>query len=384
MKSIHLLPFLFVLIGIPSFASDIRTSAEIIENLETKRPRYILKTDMLDALVLNMTYGESYLISEADKRILKDAEVLVIDLVFSDFPKGQDLKKLNLERIKMVESWRRTLVTDPSIPWRIIRQTDCKNEGEAKTMFHGIVIHYKGPQTEEDRIAEMNTVSGFLPEEEKLKDAKTIRKSLTDSSIVKILERKKDWDKMTIVADLTGSMAPYTSQLVLWFKLKTDDKRVKELVFFNDGDKTPDDKKIIGNTGGIYADHAKNYNQVRQLALKTIEGGCGGDGPENNIEALHYAMTHTDTTNQFIMVADNTANVKDIALLYTLKRPVHIILCGAQYGINTEYLNIARATGGSVHTMEEDLENLMSLKEGETVTLKKKKFVLKKGLFVAL
>lgn len=384
MKSLLLLTFLFLVIGIRSFASEIRTSAEILEISELKRARYILKTDMLDALVLNMTYGESYLISEADKRLLKDAEVLAIDLVFTDFPKGQDLKKLNLERIKMVESWRKSLVTDPSIPWKIIRQTDCKNEGEAKTMFHGIVIHYKGPQTEEDRIAEIHAVSGFLPEESELKDAKTIRRSLKDSSIVKILERKKEWDKITIVADLTGSMAPYTSQLVLWFKLKTDDKRVKELVFFNDGDKTPDDKKIIGNTGGIYADQAKNYTQVRALALKTIEGGCGGDGPENNIEALKYAMTHTDSTNQFIMVADNTANVKDIALLYTLKQPVHIILCGAQYGINVHYLNIARATGGSVHTMEEDLENLSSLKEGETVIFKKKKFILSKGLFVAL
>ena len=197
----------------------------------------------------------------------------LIDLVFTDFPKGEDLKALNLSRIKVVEGLRKSLVTDVNIRWRIIRQSDCKNEGEAKTFFHGIVIHYKLPQTEEDRLAELKAISAFLPEESSLKDPKEIRKTLIDSSIVKVFERKKAWNDMTIVADLTGSMAPYTAQLVLWFKLKVNDKRIKDLVFFNDGDKTPDELKVIGSTGGIYHMKATNYSAIRELAVNTILSG---------------------------------------------------------------------------------------------------------------
>ena len=123
---------LCILSIIPSFhflyAAEIRTIDQIISQKEIKRNRYILRTEMLDVLVLNMTYGENYVISDFDRQMLKKADVQLIELVFTDFPKGEDLKDLNIRRIKVVESLRRTLVTDADIKWRIIRQTDCKNE----------------------------------------------------------------------------------------------------------------------------------------------------------------------------------------------------------------------------------------------------------------
>jgi hypothetical protein len=84
---------------------------------------------------------------------------------------------------------------------------------------------------------------------------------------------------------------------------------------------------------------------------------------------------------EIIMIADNFANVKDISLLEKVKKPVHIILCGARVGVNLDYLNIARATGGSVHTIEQDLEDLAKLNEGETITIKGQKFKIEKGKF---
>lgn len=364
------------------FASETRTAEEIIAQKEVKRVRYVLKTELLDVIVLNMPFGDNLVISEYDKQMLKKVDVQLIDLVFTDFPKGKDLQSLNLSRIRMVESLRKNLISNEQVRWRIIRQTGCANEGEAKTLFHGIVIHYKPVQTEEDKKEEMAWLNKMLPHADSLGDLKKLRKNLPDSTILKVLERKKNWDNMTVVADLTGSMAPYNSQLVLWFKLKPADKRIKDVVFFNDGDMTPDGSKKIGATGGIYHTKASDYNTIRDLALKTISNGCGGDAPENNLEALLYALKKAPNTRDLVMIADNTAPVKDLALLEKLKAPVHIILCGTAYGVNPQYLTIAKKTGGTIHTMEKDLENLVLKNEGERFEFLGEQFLVKDGAII--
>lgn len=380
----HLITSLGILAGSLNFifAATTRTPQEIIDQTEIKRPRYVLKTELLDVIVLNMPYGENYVISEIDKKLLQKAEVQMIDLVFSDFPKGQDMKKLNLSRIQLLADLRKSLITDETIQWKVIRQIDCKNEGEAKTLFHGIIIHYKPIQTEEDKLREISAINAFLPEESKIRDISKVRKNLQDSTVIKILERNKEWENMTIVADFTGSMSPYAAQLVLWFKLKSNDKRVKNVAFFNDGNMTPDMNKKLGATGGIYFSNETTYESIRKLAIETISNGGGGDGPENNIEALIYSLKKAPGTKDLIMVADNTAPVKDIELLGRLDQPVHIILCGTRFGINTDYLNIARKTGGSVHTMEKDLVDLIKKNEGEKFEFNGEKFEIVDGNIV--
>ena len=361
-----------------------RTADQIIIQKEIKKHRYVLKPDLLDVIVLNMMYGDQTVISEVDKQLLKKVDVQMIDLVYTDFPKGQDLTALNMSRVRVIESLRKSLVTNINVRWRIIRQMDCESEGEAKTFFHGVVIHYKAIQSEEDRLREIEAISTFLPVESSIKDISKVRKSLIDSTIFKVFERKKEWNNISVVADLTGSMAPYTSQLVLWFKLKSTDKRIKDLFFFNDGNMTPDDTKLCGSTGGIYHGKATNYSEIRDLAIKTITNGCGGDAPENNIEALLAAIKEAPNTKEFVMIADNSAPVKDMALLSQVTKPVHIILCGTAMGINPQYLTIARKTGGTVHTMERDLETLLQKKEGEKFDYMGEHFQIVKGAVVKI
>jgi hypothetical protein len=56
-----------------------------------------------------------------------------------------------------------------------------------------------------------------------------------------------------------------------------------------------------------------------------------------------------------ILVADNSSAVKDMELLERIKKPVHIILCGSpadsMQAMQPEYLEIARRTGGTLHTL---------------------------------
>lgn len=359
-----------------------RTISQLIEQREIQLPRYVLKTTLYDALVINMPYGESHAVADVDKKIIRKADICMIDLVFSDFPKGADLKELNRSRINLLASFRPDLVTSDRIKWRIIRQLDCKNEGEAKVMFHGIVIHYKPDQGADVMERDKFFANTFLPESKDIKDLTKLRKSLPDSTIFKVFERKKAWDSITVVADLTGSMIPYAAQLTLWFKLKSNDKRLKQVVFFNDGDMKMDADKRIGSIGGIYRSDQMNYDSIRKLAIHTMSRGGGGDGPENNIEALLVAEKWSKQHGDIIMIADNFAPVKDISLLSKVKKPVHIILCGSQFGINVDYLNIALATGGSVHTMENDLEDLFKKNEGEEFTFNNEKFMIVGGKVV--
>ena len=104
------------------FAGETRSAEDIIAQKEVKRARYVLKTELLDVIVLNMPFGDNLLISEFDKQLLKKVDVQLIDLVFTDYPKGEDLKQLNLSRIKIIEGLRKNLVSNERVRWRIIRR----------------------------------------------------------------------------------------------------------------------------------------------------------------------------------------------------------------------------------------------------------------------
>lgn len=368
---------LFIAFCISFQVANGRDIAEIMNQREQKCLRYSLRTDLLDAHVIQMPYGSSTIVSSIDHSVLKNARVHQIDLVYSDFPKDIDLTQLNKERLLMLSKINTRFFKDNEINWRIIRQIGCKNESEAKVLFHGIVIHYKGPQTEEEWLAEQTAYREFLPE--RITSSGEAEKLLHDKSILTILDRNKQWKNMAIVADLTGSMSPYTQQLVFWFKLRMNDKRMRSLTFFNDGNMTPDASKIIGNTGGIYHERAKDYEQARDLALKTISNGNGGDGAENDIEALLYASERLAPNEELILIADNNAPIKDFVLLDKITQPVHIILCGAHYGVNVQYLELAYRTKGSVHTMEQDLNDLFKKNEGERIVIGREVFEVKDG-----
>ncbi len=203
-----------------------------------------------------------------------------------------------------------------------------------------------------------------------------------DSSVYKALDRNK-WKNMMVCADVTGSMSPYTVQLLLWMKLNTGKVSMHQFVAFNDGDAMPDEKKIIGKTGGIYNIESNRYEQVSELIYATMMKGGGGDAPENNIEALIKGIELSATADNYVLIADNWAPVKDISLLNKITKPVKVIICGSNGYIHPDYLNIAYKTGGSVHTMEEDITELMKLREGDIFTFKGVKYKIVDGKFVS-
>lgn len=364
-------------------------------------------------LKLEMDYGKSSVKNKKAAAEIKDAQIASVDLVYTDFPKGINLEKLNQQRLAELKKTAPQLFKDEKITWRMVAQTNCETKKDAENLFHGIVITYRPAPSPESMAAEVSYLKSFTEgikptdadKTEEIKesfestlpvtitsslitDGKLISTttftypSLEDSTLFKVFDRNKNWNEKLIVMDVTGSMSPYTAQLFAWLKLNTIDHRIKQFIFFNDGDRTPDHKKIIGKTGGIYETRSADFTSVSGKVYEAMINGCGGDTPENNIEALLKGTELCPYSEDIILIADNWANVKDIELAGEIKKPVHIILCGTWFGINTQYLDLARITGGTVHTIEEDLNDLALLNEGETITLGGTIFKIIKGKFV--
>jgi hypothetical protein len=202
-----------------------------------------------------------------------------------------------------------------------------------------------------------------------------------DSTVTKVF-RRHNWTNSFIVVDVTGSMYPYTAQLLKWLQLTLTNKANRQFTFFNDGDNKGDDKKTIGKTGGIYSILSNKYDEIEQTIITAMENGNGGDQPENNIEALLESDRLCKDCDSIVMIADNWAPVKDISLLAGYHKPVKIVLCGVFDKINKDYLTLARETKGSIHLIEEDIYSLSLLKEGETIKIHGGTYKLIKGKFV--
>ena len=203
-----------------------------------------------------------------------------------------------------------------------------------------------------------------------------------NNSVYKILNRNPKWKKNIIVTDLTSSMYPYAKQINTWLKLFfLKDTAQQYFVFFNDGDNKRDADKKLGVTGGIYVCKAKTCEDLVNTMKLTIKKGAGGDSPENVVEAILTGLKKVRKPDNVILIADNWAKVRDILLLSRIKVPVRVILCGVYEGmeINTDYLNIAYKTKGSIHTIEQDITELINQTSTKKFNINGFDYIIKNG-----
>jgi hypothetical protein len=177
-------------------------------------------------------------------------------------------------------------------------------------------------------------------------------------------------------------MAPYTAQLLLWMKANQTLRSMKNIVFFNDDDEKSNDQTKKKDTTGMWTISSYSYKKVLATAIKAMEDG---DHIENNLEAVCRAIEeYPEDKHKVLMIADNWEDPCDMHLLKYLKEkkiPVRIIVCGVEDSFNTKYLEIAYATGGTIHTIEDDLKNLASMRDGTTFKIGKIKYKISKGKF---
>ncbi|MGE0566796.1 MAG: toxin-antitoxin system YwqK family antitoxin [Bacteroidia bacterium] len=201
-------------------------------------------------------------------------------------------------------------------------------------------------------------------------------------SVYKILTRNPNWKNTVIVTDLTASMHPYAKEINCWLTLYFQkDTAQQHFVFFNDGDGKKDSEKKVGLTGGIYYCKASSTDMLVNTMKTTIKKGSGGDPPENVIEAILYGLKKVKNVSNVILIADNWAKVRDLSLTNNIKVPVRVILCGVYEGIeiNSDYLNIAYKSKGSIHTIEQDITDLINQKSGKQFSVNGFDYIIRNG-----
>ncbi|MCB0524459.1 MAG: hypothetical protein H6576_16720 [Lewinellaceae bacterium] len=215
---------------------------------------------------------------------------------------------------------------------------------------------------------------------------KTCKGLKSDSLIMKVLTRNKDWKKMLVVEDVTGSMMPYLADLLLWNALKRNLENTSHFVFFNDGDAKRRDEKVIGKTGGLYHAKPNNVDSLEMTMITAIAGGNGDDIPENDIEAVLAGIAACPDCGEVVLISDNRAVPRDLELVTKIGKPVHVILCGVStaYPVSPAHLYIAWKTKGSLHTITEDITKLAEMEEGESISVMGKKYKILNGKFVTV
>ena len=357
------------------------------------------KKDQPGYLVLHNGYGVSEIIDSQKLESENTIDVVSVTLVYTKYPlvneKYREIFTLLADRLTelfAIAPW----LNDPDIEWYIIRQTACTSMQEASLLFHGIIIETEGVALSDTAVSlsffdtdfdsyfevsdEVLTEIDSLDEQKRkviiedhltvsinqkrhIKSKGTLKyvksfaaiNSFNDSTVFKVMDRNKDlWDSILVVVDWTGSMYHYGAQIVEWHHKHYEHSPISFFAIFNDGDMST--IKKIGNTGGIYMIEADNVDAVIETFFLVGSRGFGGDAPENDIEAILAGMNYFKDYKDIVLIADNSC-IRDYELLSAIDHPVHVIICGynVKYGINDQYVELAIATGGSLHSIEEDI-----------------------------
>lgn len=361
-----------------------------------------------------------------------------IDMVYTGIAQVDSFnqRRLNRKRLVELEKLAPEIFDMSLVEWKFVKQVNALSRDENRQLFHGFVVHMQpnppgmaestDSLSAEERIREVMRIvdsadpdtsyvereikgkpyylpiwkfkrdrgitytrRGIWPREKVYPPSTFVTDTvvtmperdprLKDSVVLVALRRNRSWKNFAVVQDVTGSMHPYLSQSFIWIKDLSEGAEAEDFVFFNDGDRRPDGP--IGRSGGAYHVRSRDMGTVRVTAVATMRKGYGGASPENDIEALLFAQDRCGDCQSLVLIADNYAPVRDMELIDQLRLPVHIIACGATMGnINYQYVDLARRTGGSVHTLDADLDDLDQFKEGDILEVGKQKFIIEEGV----
>lgn len=331
--------------------------------------KYERKNIGFSSYYLTVEPGDYRITNPAAARILNGETITGVDLVYTDYPAGEDFTELNRKRLIELYMHVPNAFNHQVVDWRVVKQTGAQKTGNLQKYFHGFVVYYRPlPKFTTEEKTLTNIINGISAPE--------------DSTILKVLNRNKQWKDMLVVCDVTGSMSPYTAQLLLWMKLNTTLKTARQLVFFNDDEEKSNNQSAKLDTFGIWNVESFKFDKVLKAALKAMEQG---GHVENNLEAVFYAIRkYPENKKNIIMIADNWEDPCDMRLMSELKDmkiPLRIIICGVNASLNTKYLDLAYATGGSVHTIEQDITDMAKIADGKVIKIGTLQFRLMGGKF---
>ncbi|MGC8749274.1 hypothetical protein [Hydrotalea sp.] len=487
-----MLKYLLVLFLLPLFtmAQTPIWVNKILNNNLIRVPVYSIDTISTHVLYLSMPFGQSNFLDTNGVSHLQNADILSVDLVFTDYPTSNNLFALNAARFKSLLQLIPFIHNQIFTQWRVIRQMDGKDAASAALLRHGFVIHYRSWVTAETRKQELMQIKQTATTLKAAKQTAAIAKSITTSEPNRKQQKIRYWDEIygstssssiptfyinnrpllqvadtpfihlnasdssfsiptniaiqkriltrrqlqqyqkaqqlyclvgpprkweddapkrtntstntiislpdtsllhslknlpcknvLLIADVTASMSLYTIQLLHWLQQMDSLHCISSFACFNDGDDIVTEKKVLGNTGGIYTDKYTNMAAAADLMELAMQKGSGGDTPENVCEAIIKAIEACNSCEEVFLIADNWAPVRDIVLVNKIKKPIQILVCGGQIGVHPDYVTIAANTGGSLHFPNLVVKDFSALKNGGVLKIRSLQYKLnQKGM----
>jgi len=363
-------------------------------------------------LAISMPFANQLILNPEQKAVLQEKVVIKIELVYTKYRTSStfDQKLLNHNRLIELKKFAPTLFENPLWDFELISQTNGNSQSECTPMFHGFIITFRPNATNntllqeaeyldkvvaqlikkskidsipdkktfdlktrwDDRIGYVHDTIWKINEEEQIEppDFFYNHELFKDSTVINAFNRNNSWKNFIVVTDVTGSMSPYIAQVFVWLKEQAENNEAKYFVFFNDGDAKSSGQKKPLKTEGIYGGSNKGLDAVMQKAALCMKNGSGGgEGLENDVEAILFGQEAYEDADEIILIADNYESMRDYKFLDQIKKPVRIIICGAKTRVNIEYLDLAKVTKGSVHTTKSDVFDLYSVRDNQIVTI---------------
>lgn len=377
MKNIFFLCLFSSLLTFVSFSVFAQSAALIMGKAETRETRdYDPASSVEGTFLFPTSFGKIAVTNTSHSKLLDEVEVYRVELVYSKYPKTNNFqaiqqRKLNMSRLEELEKTASQLFK-PTIEWEFVAHV-VNTSAEARALYHGFVVHYKMKEEKKTEIKKQPETPNPTPNPEipvptfaynnESEEATFVKQGKPKSNSTYQVFDRQNWQNVVVVCDWTASMYHFATPILLWHNQKntqSDTSSIQNFVFFNDGDNTPNDKKQIGKTGGIYATKTGSVDEALQIMEQSKAAGTGGDFPENDIEALIYAQKNYPQAKSLVLIADNMASVRDIKLLQQLSEtqiPVHILITRTEEIdlIRSEYWDIAIQTKGTIHTLTQDI-----------------------------
>ena len=402
--------------------------AQNFSALVNTTPKFIAEVDLTtlkkNQLHIAMPFAKKLVLNPEQKKQLKERIVIKLELVYTKYRTiaSFDQKKLNNKRLKELKKLVPSLFENRFWEFTLTSQTNGNSREACNKMFHGFIVTFRPNASKETLNSEADYLNDLLttmlkndsiendttPKKYTLKtrydqqvgyihdtiwfsdtvkppsppDFFYLQSLYKDTTVLGVFNRNKNWKNFIVATDVTGSMSPYSAQVFVWLKKQAENKNARYFVFFNDGDEKLSIKKKPLETKGIYGTKNKNIETVINTAAKCMRSGSGGgEGLENDIEAIIDGIKHYPEASEVILVADNLESMRDYKFIHKIKTPVRIIACGAKSRINVQYLDLARQTKGSVHFKNIDVTHLDTIQENDHFFINGFEYTFKSGRF---
>ncbi len=151
----------------------------ILDNRIISLPSYQSSVISNENLFVKMDYAKSEIADTTGFYKLLHADILSVDLLFSDFPANQTLKPLNKKRLQNLIQLLPFLIQQNGVRWQVFRQTDGKDKESSQNLLHGFMINYRAAPTKEGtekEIVYLKELVALLPQPVVVVPAKAVPK----------------------------------------------------------------------------------------------------------------------------------------------------------------------------------------------------------------